>query len=418
MTQALQGANTYTYAYNGLGDRLSQTLNGTTTTHYVNDTAAGLTQVLSDGTDTYLYGLSRIAQQPGTNGMQYFGVDGLDSVRQLYNSSGQVVANTRYDPYGNVMSQSGTGTSVYGFAGELTDATGLVDLRARYYDPMQGRFTSQDTWQGDYNTPLTLNKWNYTNGNPVNYTDPNGQDPWWCDSQPNSTECWVSYTWKNAGKPFHAYSYTELVYKYTGYVAEAYGWRKADGSYHAAGLDLGDQWWQAHALEWNGDWGTISTSMGERPYEPAVGEELAMLHTLDQQCAKTDIQSWGIEQLAQALPFIAPGVAVGLVMVRGPNGALGPVYCGGESLEVRPGEVRIDKATGLVRTDRGVSLNINPAEVEKFGGAYPVESIPDGLKIIQQGTRDPGHYEIVAAYPMTLEHYQELLSQVKLAPRQ
>ncbi len=52
-------------------------MNGTTT-HYVNYTAAGLTQVLSDGTDTYLYGLSRIAQQ-GTN-FQYFGVDGLGSV--------------------------------------------------------------------------------------------------------------------------------------------------------------------------------------------------------------------------------------------------------------------------------------------------------------------------------------------------
>ncbi len=81
----VQGANTYTFAYNGLGDRLSQTANSATT-QYVNDpstalragSAAGLTQVLSDGTDTYLYGVGRIAQQE-TN-MQYFGVDGLGSV--------------------------------------------------------------------------------------------------------------------------------------------------------------------------------------------------------------------------------------------------------------------------------------------------------------------------------------------------
>ncbi len=49
--------------------------------------------------------MGRIGQQ-GT-GTQYFGVDGLGSVRQMYNANGQVVANTRYDPYGNVLSQIG-----------------------------------------------------------------------------------------------------------------------------------------------------------------------------------------------------------------------------------------------------------------------------------------------------------------------
>jgi hypothetical protein len=40
-----------------------------------------------------------------------------------------------------------------------------------------GRFTSKDSWLGDYNRPLSLNRWNYTNGNPVNYTDPSGEAP-------------------------------------------------------------------------------------------------------------------------------------------------------------------------------------------------------------------------------------------------
>jgi len=57
-----QGANVYAFAYNGLGDRLRQTANGVTTT-YTLDLNAGLTQVLADGTNTYLYGNSRIAQQ-------------------------------------------------------------------------------------------------------------------------------------------------------------------------------------------------------------------------------------------------------------------------------------------------------------------------------------------------------------------
>ncbi len=111
-------------------------------TRYALDPAAGLTQVLADGTSTYLYGAGRIAQQQ-TN-MQYFGADGLGSVRQMYNSSGQIVFNKRYDPFGNTISQSGVGTSNYGFTGEWTDATVLEYQRARCYDAITGRFISRD----------------------------------------------------------------------------------------------------------------------------------------------------------------------------------------------------------------------------------------------------------------------------------
>ncbi len=68
LKQVTQGANTYTFAYNGVGDRLSQTV-GITTTRYVLDPAAGLAQVLNDGTNTYLYGNDRLAQYQ--SGMQY-----------------------------------------------------------------------------------------------------------------------------------------------------------------------------------------------------------------------------------------------------------------------------------------------------------------------------------------------------------
>ena len=126
-----------------MGDRLSQTV-GVTQTRYVLDPAAGLAQVLADGTNTYLYGLGRIAQQQ-TN-MQYFGADGLGSVRQLYNSSGQIIANHRYDPFGNTISQSGVGTSNYGFTGEWWEnEVGLLHLRARWYAPETGTFLSQGT---------------------------------------------------------------------------------------------------------------------------------------------------------------------------------------------------------------------------------------------------------------------------------
>ena len=58
-------------------------MNGVTTS-YTLDLAAGLTQVLADGTETYLYGNGRIAQYDSE--AQYFLGDALGSVRQLVNT--------------------------------------------------------------------------------------------------------------------------------------------------------------------------------------------------------------------------------------------------------------------------------------------------------------------------------------------
>jgi RHS repeat-associated protein len=65
------------------------------------------------------------------------------------------------------------------------DSTQLLYLRARHYSPTDGRFTSRDTWSGDYNRPLSLNRWMYLEGNPVNFADPSGQlvCPYGCDSK-------------------------------------------------------------------------------------------------------------------------------------------------------------------------------------------------------------------------------------------
>jgi RHS repeat-associated protein len=80
----------------------------------------------------------------------------------------------RYDPFGNPLSSAGSGTSIYSFAGEQRDATGLEYLRARYYAPMQGRFFQHDEWEGDELIPQTLHTYVYGTNNPVSFIDPNG----------------------------------------------------------------------------------------------------------------------------------------------------------------------------------------------------------------------------------------------------
>ncbi len=171
---AMNGAwGTSSYTYNGLGDRLQQVVNGNTTT-FAMDLNTSLTQALSDGTNTYIYGIDRIAQSTGT-GTEYFLPDALGSVRQIVDANAHVTYTRAYDPYGVVTQASGTSQTAYGYTNEYADSyIKFIYLRSRWYDPASGRFTARDSWQGDYNRPISLNRWNYVDGNPINYTDPTG----------------------------------------------------------------------------------------------------------------------------------------------------------------------------------------------------------------------------------------------------
>jgi len=161
------------YQYNGLGDRLSQTVNSVTT-NYALDLNAGLTQVLADGTNTYLYGNGRVGElQPA--GFVYHLGNALGSVRQLTDASGGVTLARSYEAYGTPLTSAGTGSSVFAYAGEQFDSyTELIYLRARWYRPETGTFQSKDAWPPDYNRPLSLHRWAYGESDPVNHTDPSG----------------------------------------------------------------------------------------------------------------------------------------------------------------------------------------------------------------------------------------------------
>ena len=50
--------------------------------------------------------------------------------------------------------------------------------------------------------------------------------------------------------------------------------------------------------------------------------------------------------------------------------AAGSYYRGGNSLKTKPREVKIDPVTGLVQTQRGVSVFDRPENLDRFGGAF------------------------------------------------
>ncbi len=74
-----------------------------------------------------------------------------------------------------MISSTGNTANNYLYAGEQYDSN--LDnyyLRARYYDPSVGRFTARDPFEGLMTNPLSLAKYPYVHGNPVNLIDPSG----------------------------------------------------------------------------------------------------------------------------------------------------------------------------------------------------------------------------------------------------
>lgn len=136
----------------------------------------------------YLLGLGRLAQVEDGNWEWFLG-DALGSVRQVVDGDGAVMLARDYAPFGLVRSESGTGSSGYGFTGEQGTVPGLIYLRARLYDPYTGRFISRDPFPGYTGLPQTQHPYAYCLNNAVNCTDPSGNMP------PDEVEG-LLHTWK------------------------------------------------------------------------------------------------------------------------------------------------------------------------------------------------------------------------------
>jgi RHS repeat-associated protein len=180
--QAPDGStSSYTYDFQGI--RQSQQGPGGLDKYLVDELfGASAAQVIreSDSTgatlQTYVLGRGLLSFAEGGN-VGYYLTDGLGSTRALTDQTGAVTDTYSYSAYGVVLRHGGSSDNPFQFAGQALDQpSGLVYLRARYYDPATGRFLSKDAFAGSYQLPLSLNKYLYASANPVNHTDPSGNE--------------------------------------------------------------------------------------------------------------------------------------------------------------------------------------------------------------------------------------------------
>ena len=92
------------------------------------------------------------------------------------NESGTVVNTYEYTPWGEIRNETETVDNPIKYAGEYyDDELDMIYLRARYYNPQIGRFTSLDIEEGKISNPLDMNRYVYCINNPIKYIDPTGE---------------------------------------------------------------------------------------------------------------------------------------------------------------------------------------------------------------------------------------------------
>jgi len=167
-----QGASVLaSYSYDGIGRRATKTASGVTTAYVYDAGEIAEAQPSTGGAISFWHGFvdQHLARRDESGSVAYLSYDHLGSVTQVTNTAASTTSSRRYDSWGGF--SAGAGGLEYGFTGRERDSeSGLYYYRARYYDPAQGRFLSED--------PLGIsagpNRYAYAGDNPVNMVDPSG----------------------------------------------------------------------------------------------------------------------------------------------------------------------------------------------------------------------------------------------------
>ena len=168
--------------YNGEGQRIQKVDGDEMTNYYYQDGIAAYTTDADGnqnsqnliGTEGNVLATERFKGDD----MQYYlyNKDIQGSTTSLVKEDGSADATYQYTDFGEtIIHGDDQAKNEVCYTGGIYDqSTGLYYLNARYYNPEDGRFMTEDSYRGEIMNPETGHLYVYCANNPVNYVDPSG----------------------------------------------------------------------------------------------------------------------------------------------------------------------------------------------------------------------------------------------------
>ncbi len=168
------GGGTVTFQYDPFGRRI-QKAGPLGTTNYLYDGTNIIAEVDSAGNILARFALGPLIDEPlsqfRSGATTYYQAEGSGSITSMADSSATIAATYSYDSYGNLSASTGTIVNPYRYTSREFDAeTGIYYYRARFFDPSNGRFLSEDPKK----TTAEFNFYRYALNSPLNRMDPLG----------------------------------------------------------------------------------------------------------------------------------------------------------------------------------------------------------------------------------------------------
>jgi RHS repeat-associated protein len=173
---AIAGAASASFSYDALGRRTDRTV-GSMSTGYLYDGANAVQELSGSSVKADLLtglGVDQVLARTDSSGTMSLLTDALGSTLALADASAVVQSTYVYEPYGQTTSGGAASDNAVQYTGRENDGTGLYFYRARYYDPVKGRFIQSD--------PIGLasgaNTYVYVSSAPTMTNDPTGLLGW------------------------------------------------------------------------------------------------------------------------------------------------------------------------------------------------------------------------------------------------
>ena len=168
---------TASYTYYGDGLRATKTVNGVKTRYvYLNGRVVEELDANGNSIGRSIWGNELLYRKDAVaNKAGFYTYNGHGDVVSIRDHAGSMLNSYDYDIWGNITSKVEQMSNPFKYTGEIyDDESGLIYLRARYYDPVDKRFMNEDTYEGDIKNPLSQNLYTYVHNNPLTGVDPSG----------------------------------------------------------------------------------------------------------------------------------------------------------------------------------------------------------------------------------------------------